>query len=64
MEIGDKVRYLGCTDAQISWGSNSDPRKVLKIGKKYIISDIDVHSWHTKISLEGIVGKYNSACFE
>jgi hypothetical protein len=64
MKIGDVVTYIGCTKEQINWGSNDNPTGILTEGKKYLISDVEIHSMHTKISLSGIVGKYNSVCFD
>jgi hypothetical protein len=64
MKPGDKVIFVGCSVDQINWGSNDDPNEVLSIGAVYTISKVDVHSWHTKIYLEGFAGKFNSVCFE
>lgn len=63
-EVGDNVKFLGCSKEQIQWGNNDDPTGILVIGKTYTISKIEVHSQHTKISLEGIVGRFNSVCFD
>jgi hypothetical protein len=64
MKPGDKVIFVGCTVDQINWGSNDDPNKILSIGAVYTISDVDVHTWHTKISLKGFSGIFNSVCFD
>ena len=64
MKIGDVVTYVGCTREQINWGSNDSPIGILMEGEKYLIADIETHSMHTKISLSGFVGKYNSVCFD
>ena len=65
MKVGDKVRYVGTCDEQVKWGSNDDPRKYLQEFSVYEISNIDVHTWHTKIELVGYEGKwFNSACLE
>jgi hypothetical protein len=61
---GDIVRYLGCTQEQINWGSNDDPRGILIEGDKYYVERAEVHSQHTKIELRGVKGKFNSVCFE
>lgn len=59
------VMYTGATDEQVRWGSNSDPRGMLEEGKKYKLVDIEVHSWHTKYTLEGFPGmQFNSVSFE
>lgn len=59
------VRYVGATQDQVNWGSNDDPRPLLTIGETYAIEKISVHSWHTKISLQGFPGLlFNDASFE
>jgi hypothetical protein len=62
--IGDKVIYTGSSDDQVRWGSNDDPTKVLITGDTYQIEKVEVHSWHTKLHLRGIKGKFNSVSFE
>jgi hypothetical protein len=60
---GDIVYYIGCTQEQVSWGTNSDPRKVLFENTPYYVERVEVHSYHTKIELRGVWGKFNSVCF-
>ena len=64
MTIGDKVVFTGCSEEQKKWGGNDDPEGKLVAGVEYIVSDVVEHSWHTKISLEGIDGCFNSVCFD
>lgn len=64
MEIGDRVRFKGCDKDQRNWGNGDNPAGKLRIGSEYIVSNVEVHSWHTKISVEKIEGKFNSVCFE
>ena len=61
---GDRVIYLGTFDEQVNLGSNDDPRNILIEGDIYQIEKVEVHSWHTKISLRGIQGKFNSVSFK
>jgi hypothetical protein len=61
---GNLVRYIGCTQDQINWGSNDDPRGILIEGDKYYVESVDVRSHHTKLTLRGISGRFNSVCFE
>ena len=64
LEPGDVVVYDGsASDSQVNWGSNADPRKLLKPGARYTVSDVEVHSWHTKVQLVGVEGKFNSVHF-
>ena len=62
--INKRVTFLGANESQISWGGNDDPNKVLTVGEKYDIESVDVHSWHTKITLVGFEGVFNSSSFE
>lgn len=59
-----KVIYTGATDAQVNWGGGDDPRGVLVEGQEYEVEHRDVHSWHTKLTLAGVEGRFNSVCFD
>lgn len=63
MKPGDRVTFLGCSTHQIRWGNNDDPNPILTEGEVYIIESVDAHSAHTKITLVGYPGKFNSVCF-
>lgn len=60
---GDRVIYVGSSEEQVIFGTNDDPRKVLIEGDIYQIEKVEVHSYHTKISLRGVQGKFNSVSF-
>lgn len=62
-EVGDKVKFIGCSKEQIAWGSNDDPYMLI-LDRVYTVEYVEVHSQHTKISLKGITGKFNSVCFD
>jgi hypothetical protein len=48
-----------------NWGGNTNPKGILTVGKKYTIIDEDVHSWHTKVYLDGFPDMaFNSCHFE
>jgi len=61
---GSIVRYIGCSQEQINWGNNDDPRSFLIIGHRYYVEHVEHHSQHTKIELRGVTGKFNSVCFQ
>lgn len=64
-EKGDKVKFLGCSEAQINYGSCDDPNCILTEGKIYEIDHTEVYSWHTKVILAGFEEyAFNSVCFE
>jgi hypothetical protein len=64
-EVGDKVVFTGSTDEQVAWGNNDDPRLFLIPNTvRYIIKDVDIHSQHTKLTLEHINGRFNSVSFK
>ena len=59
-----RVIYTGASQSQIDWGGNDDPRSLLTIGEEYEVESTDVRSWHTKITLVGIKGRFNDASFK
>jgi len=64
IKIGDVVEYIGCSKEQVKWGNNDDPaQSFLIIGREYIVSDVEVHSQHTKVSVLNKSGRFNSVCF-
>ena len=56
------VRFTGSSIEQDRWGSCDDSSN-LEVGKYYKVTNVEVHSWHTKIELQGVEGKFNSVCF-
>jgi len=58
-EVGDRVRYIGCTQEQINWGNNDRPYMCI-IDHIYTVSNVEVHTSHTKIELKGIIGRTSS----
>lgn len=64
MREGDFVRFVKASDIQVNWGSNDDPRLVLNTNDIYEIENVEEHSWHTKIYLKGIKGKFNIVSFQ
>jgi hypothetical protein len=64
-EISMKVKYIGATDDQVRWGSNEDPRPLLKQGEIYTLFREEVHTQHTKYYLlEHPTLPFNSVSFE
>ena len=59
----DVVRFEGQTPEQRRWGNNDDASKSLAVGQEYIVKEVEVHSHHTKIRLQGNDGYFNSVCF-
>ena len=64
MKIGDIVKYTGASDGQKNYGRYTGNWNSIYVGFDYKVSDIEVHSWHTAITLENIEGTFNSVCFE
>jgi hypothetical protein len=62
--FGEYVRFIGCDRDQIAWGNNDDPNPLLFVGDKYYVEKVEVHSQHTKLTLRGVSGRFNSVCFE
>jgi hypothetical protein len=61
---GALVKYIGASNDQVRWGNNDDPRPLLTVGGVYHIAATDVHHWHTRVRLEGVIGWFNSVHFE
>ena len=61
---GETVRFIGCSKEQIAWGNNTDRTGILIVGDKYYVEKVEVHSQHTKFTLRGVTGRFNSVCFE
>jgi len=61
---GTNVKFLGCSKEQIAWGNNDDPTSILIVGDKYYVEKVEVRSQHTKLTLRGVSGRFNSVCFE
>jgi len=64
-ELAMKVKFTECSDAQVRFGSGSDPREHLVVGEIYEVTKKEVHSWHTLyyIMVEGVDLPFNSVCF-
>jgi len=58
------VKFIGCSESQHNFGNHTGNYNNLVIGKEYVVEKTEVHSWHTKVYLKGIVGNFNSVCFE
>jgi len=65
MEVGSKVKFIGCDEVQSGFGGpyTGDTGNLI-IGAIYTIKSIEEHSWHTHVSLENVDGDFNSVCFE
>lgn len=64
IEIGNKVKFISSNKSQVEWGNNDDPDLFLSKEQIYEIEKVEIHSYHTKLYLKGIKGKFNSVSFE
>jgi len=69
-KINSIVVYNGTTKDKNMWGKNNNPALFLSKSKEYVISDIEVHKYHTKIWVKDLynenefqMGPFNSVCF-
>ena len=62
LKIGDLVQFVGCSEEQTRWGSCDHPQD-LRLDEWYVIEDVEIHSWHTKVKVENHPGYFNSVCF-
>jgi len=63
-DLQNIVVFTGCDEHQRMFGDCDDPTHKCIVGHKYVVEYREVHSWHTKIKLQGMVGLFNSVCFE
>ncbi len=62
-KVGDIVVFRGQSDAQRRWGGNDDAEAILTRGREYTVESVAFHSWHTKLRLRYVEGRFNSVCF-
>ena len=60
---GDQVLYNGWNKEQVRWGNNDCPYMLI-LGRTYIIESVEPHKWHTKVTIKGTLGKFNSVHFK
>ena len=63
IRIGDKVTFVGGSKEQRNWGG-CDPAHHLDEGVKYIVTNVEVLSQHTRIEVKGLQGCFNSVLFQ
>lgn len=61
---GVVVKFTGCSKDQHAWGNHTGDFTKLTVGERYTVERVEVHSFHTKVFLEGIDGSFNSVCFK
>jgi hypothetical protein len=63
-KINESVKCIS-TDKDIQkYGHAKGNLDCLEIGNIYNVESVDIHSWHTIITLKGIDGTFNSCLFE
>ncbi len=64
LKIGDKLKCI--SNNPNTWGGCTSASDHLVIGKVYVLSDIEIHSWHTKLWFEELSFDlmFNSVHFE
>ena len=60
---GDLVKFESSSKFQVTWGQNDDPDLLLKKNEIYEIEKVQIRSYHTKVYLKGIEGKFNGSSF-
>ena len=63
MKSGDIVEFIGSSPQQIQW-SSTDPSSHLIIGRRYVVKEVFIHRWYTKITLYHKSGTFNSVHFK
>jgi len=60
-----KVKFIGCSQDQVNYGSHDDPNGILEIGKVYSLLKVKKFALHVRYILEEFPDLgFNSACFE
>ena len=62
-KIGDKVKFVTSCKEQVEWGNNDDPDLLLEKNRIYEIRKVEMRSYHVKIYLKEIKGRFNSISF-
>tara|TARA_Y100000389_G_C17331154_1_gene448166 strand:- start:506 stop:727 length:222 start_codon:yes stop_codon:yes gene_type:complete len=60
---GKTVTFKGCIDEQVKWGNCDAPHNLI-LARTYVLEEVKVHSQHTKLKLQNVVGWFNSVHFE
>jgi hypothetical protein len=63
MKSGDIVEFIVSSPQQIQW-SNTDSSSYLIIGRRYVVKEVFIHWWYTKITLYHKSGTFNSVHFK
>ena len=58
-----KATYKGMTPEQIEWPQGTDPRPLLIVGRKYIVTGKVQYPNYTTFELKDVKGEFNSAFF-
>lgn len=62
----NQTRKIVCvSNNDIGWWSCRDNAHLLTVGETYTLTDIDVHDWHSLVTLKEFPGyEFNSVLFE
>ncbi len=63
-QVGDVVKCVSVSEATQRYGGNSGKLSDISEGGQYKVTDVELHSWHTKLTLDGVHGQFNSCLFE
>jgi hypothetical protein len=62
---GCLIKYIGCTESQLSYLGENDPRELgLEVGKSYQVSSIALSGSWSMVSLVDYDGWFNTVFFE
>lgn len=63
-KVGDVVKCVDVAEFTQRYGGSSGKLSDIAVGSSYTVTDVEVHSWHTKLTLDGVPGQFNSCLFE
>ncbi len=62
---GNVVRFIEHSEEQVKWANLDDPlKKGLVLNDYYTVDAVQVHSWHTRLTLKEKPGAFNSVHFQ
>ena len=63
IEKGDILRFKGAATVQQARWANADYPSDLSVGKTYVVEDVELETWCTRVVLQDVKGIFNSAHF-
>jgi hypothetical protein len=63
-KVGEKVKCVNVSESIQDFGLGDGIVSSLRVGNEYTVNDVESHSWHTLVWLDGVDGSFNDCLFE